>query len=265
MLYTGYLEALHRVAKGMLATEYAVVQENGRPYSLLRLTTPGERRCTITAGFHGEEPAGPMSVLDHLTELVDHARARNVALTVYPCINPSGFEAGHRYNASGEQPNNDFIRYEVTPGTVVEEVEVGQPIHRWFLYDRGPKETRALREDIHGRPTPDAALDLHQDAWIGMPCHYAYCFGARGPFAQLLQRGDSVVPVGRHVTVHDEHVTDADGLLVHHDGSITDYFHRRGVPWTAVLETSTATPLAQAAHVNLLWMKAFVDFAADVK
>lgn len=265
MLYSEYLERLRRVAAGTELTEYAVVQENGRPYPLVRLITAGEHRCLITAGFHGEEPAGPMSVLLHLETIVAYARARNVALTVYPCVNPSGFEAGHRYNASGEEPNNDFIRYEVTPGAVVEEVEVGQDIHRWYLHDGGPKETRALRTEVHAQPTPDAALDIHQDAWIGMPCHYAYYFGEKAPYVELLRQGDNIVPVGRHVTVHDEHVTDADGLLVHHDGSITDYFWRRGVPFTAVLETSTATPLVQAAQVNLLWMKAFVDLAAKVK
>ncbi|MBX7114536.1 MAG: succinylglutamate desuccinylase/aspartoacylase family protein [Myxococcaceae bacterium] len=264
MRYAEYLERLKQAAHGFEVTEYAVVEENGQPYPLVRLTHPGKGLCLITAGFHGEEPAGPLSVLSGLGEVLAHAQAQNVGLVIYPCVNPSGFEAGHRYNESGEHPNNDFIRYEVTPGHVVEEVEVGQAIHRWFLYEGGPKETRALRADIAAGPTPAAALDLHQDAWIGMPCHYAYYFGERAPYVRLLERGDSLVQVGRHVTVHDEHVTDADGLLVHHDGSITDYFFRRGTPFTAVLETSTATPQEKAIAVNVLWMKGFIDFAAAV-
>lgn len=262
MRYPDYLEQLRRAAAKAEVHEYGLVTELGRQWPLLRLKTHGTRHCLITAGFHGEEPAGPLSVLEHVGELIDHARARDVALTIYPCVNPSGFEAGHRYNASGEHPNNDFVRYEVMPGTVVDEVPLSMPIHRWFLYDGGPKETRALRADIVLQPTPDAALDLHQDAWVGKPCHYAYYFEPRKPFVELLRRGATLAPVGANVTVHDEHVTDADGLLIHHDGSITDYFHRRGVRWTATLETSTATPLPRATAVNLLWMKAFVDFAA---
>jgi predicted deacylase len=260
--YTDYLEALRQVARGIELTEYASVEELGRPWSLMRIRTPGARHCLITAGFHGEEPAGPMSVLTHLEEVVDHARSRNVALTVYPCVNPSGFEAGHRYNAGGEHPNNDFIRYEKTPGVFSEEMAEGESFERWFLYDGGPRETRALRADIGMHPAPNAALDLHQDAWVGHPCHYAYFFGPPRPFIELMQRGADVVPVGANVVVHDHHETDEHGLLVHHDGSITDYLHRRGVLWTGVLETSTATPNELSWSINLLWMKAFVDFAA---
>ena len=149
-------------------------------------------------------------------------------------------------------------------GQGVEEVDGRQAIPPWFLSQGVPKETRALRADGAAQPTPVAALDLHQDAWVGTPCHYAYYFGERAPYAQLLADGNALVPVGRHVTVHDEHVTDSEGLLVHHDGSITDYFFRRGVPFTAVLETSTATPHPRAIAVNVLWMNAFVDFAASV-
>jgi hypothetical protein len=32
-------------------------------------------------------------------------------------------------------------------------------------------------------------------------------------------------------------------LIELHDGSVTDYFFRRGVPYTAALETTTQTPL----------------------
>ena len=263
MLYTEYVERFRRLARGVDVTDYAVVQELGRSWPLLRLKTRGTHHCLVTAGFHGEEPAGPLSILTHLEELLDHALARDVALTLYPCVNPSGFEAGHRYNASGEEPNNDFIRYEVRPGVVEYEVEEGESFHRWFLHDGGPKETRALRADIVKQPVPYAALDLHQDAWVGEPCHYAYYFGPRAPFVDLMHRGADVVPIGANVVVHDHRTSDADGLLLHHDGSITDYFYRKGVRWTAVLETSTATPIERSSAINLLWMKAFVDFTAD--
>ena len=263
MRYPDYLAQFEKVSRGAKVTTYATVEELGRPWPLLRLETPGRRRCLITAGFHGEEPAGPLSVLDHVEQLLDFARARDVALTLYPCVNPSGFEGGHRYNASGEEPNNDFIRYVLADGEVVEEVEPGQAFARWLLYDGGPKETRALRADVAAQPLPHAALDLHQDAWLAEQCHYAYYFGDHARFAALIHQGARLVPVGAHVVVHDQHVTDADGLLLHHDGSITDYFHRRGVQWTAVLETSTATPRVASSGLNFEWMKAFVELAAE--
>jgi hypothetical protein len=46
---------------------------------------------------------------------VSGAALREVGLRIYPCINPSGFEAHIRYNLAGERPNNDFLRYETEP------------------------------------------------------------------------------------------------------------------------------------------------------
>ena len=144
---------------------------------MLCLTTPGSRELVLTAGFHGEEPAGPLTLLKHLGEVAELARQHDVALRVFPCVNPSGFEGGHRYNASGEQPNNDFIRYEVEPGVFVDEVNEGQPIHAWHPYWNSPKETRALHAELTRHPPPLGALDLHQDAWVKSACFYAYYFG----------------------------------------------------------------------------------------
>ena len=67
----------------------------------------------VTAGFHGDEKAGPLTLLAHAADLFAYARARGVGLRLYPCINPSGFVLGTRYNASGEHPNNDLLRYRV--------------------------------------------------------------------------------------------------------------------------------------------------------
>ena len=62
--------------------------------------------------------------------------------------------------------------------------------------------------------------------------------------------------------VDDNAVTDRDGLVKLHDGSVTDYFHRRGVPWTAALETTTFSPIDACHEVNLVWIKGFIDLLA---
>jgi hypothetical protein len=43
---------------------------------------------------------------------------------------------------------------------------------------------------------------------------------------------------------------------------VTDYFFRRGVPYTAALETTTQTPLDRSHEVNLLWIRGFIDLVA---
>ena len=112
------------------------------------------------------------------------------------------------------------------------------------------------------RLTPHAAIDLHQDAWVRRPCHYAYMFGPRAPFQELVRRTVPIAKAAVHLQVYENKLTDECGLIVDHDGSVSDYFRRRGTRWVVTLETSTATPLDRSTQVNLLWVKAFVDFAA---
>jgi predicted deacylase len=242
---------------------FAQVLEGGRSYPLLTASTPGRRTLLITAGFHGDETAGPLTLLHRLAEIVDYARARDVGLQVYPCLNPSGFEDGTRYNRSQEAPNNDFLRYEVQPGVWVGELTVGQGFLRHQVFTGGPKETRALVAALEQQATPAAALDLHQDPYLGGALSYAYTFGESRPFLPLLEATHALVPLAAASQVDDGVHTDSDGLIVLHDGSVTDYFHRRGVPLTAALETTTESPPEAADGVNLVWIKGFIDLVAS--
>lgn len=260
--YTDYSRRLLSYASVAEVAEYGRVMEAGKEYPLFRLTVPGSRWLVITSGFHGEEPAGPLTLAESFAEIAAYARARDVGLRVYPCINPSGFEVGTRYNRSGEQPNNDFLRYEVAPGTWKGELDPGESFLRWVLYDGGPKETRAVRGDIDRFPPPAAALDIHQDNYLHIAATYAYTFGDSAAYRPMVEASAEHVTVIRDQRVDEHHITDADGLIASHDGSVTDYFMRKGVPYTAALETTTHTPLASCHAVNLLWIRGFIELAA---
>jgi hypothetical protein len=56
--------------------DYGSVVEAGQPFPLLSASTPGERSVLITAGFHGDEKAGPLTLLEHGADVVAYARAR---------------------------------------------------------------------------------------------------------------------------------------------------------------------------------------------
>jgi hypothetical protein len=242
---------------------FSEVLEGGRTYPLLAASTPGRRTLLITSGFHGDETAGPLTLVAHLGEIAAYARARDVGLQIYPCLNPSGFEDGTRYNRSQEAPNNDFLRYEIEPGVWVGELTDGQSFLRHRVFTDGPKETRALCAELERQPTPAAALDIHQDPYLGGALSYAYTFGESRPFLRMLEATDGLVPVASATQVDEGVHTDRDGLVVLHDGSVTDYFHRRGVKHTAALETTTETPTAASDGVNLVWIKGFIDLVAE--
>ena len=251
------------------AFRYGTVVEGGREFDLVGLRLPGARTVLVTAGFHGDEKAGPLTLLEHAAEIVDYAAARGVGLLIYPCINPSGFEAHTRYNISGERPNNDFLRYEVAPGVWRGELRDGEQFSRIVpAVDGLPKETAALARELDRAPLPAASLDLHQDNFIHGSLFYAYVFGDLATYRPLMARAGSLVPVLRSSIVDsgyepgsDVHA-DAEGFIICPDGSITDKFHRAGVPLTAAIETTTETPAALSDEINLIWIRGFIDLCA---
>ncbi len=263
MQFTEYADRFRQYARLAEITEYGLVHEGGRDYPLLRARVPGKRLLVITAGFHGEEPAGPLTLLEHFEEVVEHARRHDVGLLVYPCINPSGFEDGTRYNRSGEKPNNDFLRYEVAPGEWKGELRPGgEPYLRWVLYDGGPKETRAIRSELAAQPTPDAALDIHQDRYLKEALTYAYVFGDQQAYAPLVEGSSQYGRVVTDKMVDEVNRTNGMGLIEYHDGSVTDFYWRRGVPYAAALETTTFTAMADCHAINLIWIRGFIELAA---
>lgn len=261
--YFALLGRLRAGADDIPVVEYGRVREGGKDYPLVSLETPGKKRLLLTAGFHGEEPAGPLTLARHLKKIVAHAEKHGVGLTIFPCINPSGFELGTRYNASGEKPNNDFLRYELTPGEWVGELPPGHSeFLRWKLYDGGPKETRLVRQEIARRPPPHAALDLHQDHYCPGVFTYAYVFGPSEAYQPLVSAASLHMEIGRSRAVDEVNHTDADGLIRYHDGSVTDLCFRRGTHYTAALETTTASPMPSCEKTNLVWIKGFIELAA---
>jgi hypothetical protein len=248
--------------------DYGAVEEGDQTYPLLSATIPGRRSVLITGGFHGDEKAGPLTLLAHAPEIVAYARERQVGLRLYPCLNPSGFEAHTRYNRSGERPNNDFLQYEVAPGNWRGELRQGQSHLRCEPSRAAAKETRALREALASQTVPEAALDLHQDNFIHGALFYVYLFGDRAPYRPLVARSGAQVPILRDSVVDSGHepgtdvVADAEGIIECHDGSITDHYHRAGSLYTAAIETTTETPAPMADAINLIWIYGFIDLVA---
>ena len=115
---------------------------------------------------------------------------------------------------------------------------------------------------------PYGALDLHQDNFIHGSAFYAYIFGERAGYRPMLARSGALVPVLRSSIVDSGHEpgtdvrADEEGFIVCHDGSVTDRFHRAGVPYTAAIETTTETPWPLADEINLIWIRGFIDLAA---
>jgi protein MpaA len=100
------LESAWRALRGprLHVREVACV---GAPRTLLLAETgPSDRPVvTLSAGVHGDEPAGVWALLSLVRDGLLDPR---FAYRVWPCLNPTGFEAGTRANADGRDVNRSF-------------------------------------------------------------------------------------------------------------------------------------------------------------
>lgn len=116
------------------------------------------RRVYLSAGIHGDEPAGPLAMLQLLQE---NQWPDDVALWVCPCLNPSGFALNRRENSGGIDLNRDYRhRQSAEVRTHVQWLQQ-QPdfdlvlclhedweSHGFYLYELNPDHRRSLAESI---------------------------------------------------------------------------------------------------------------------
>ena len=96
---------------GVRVREVACV---GAPRTLLfaELGDPAASLVSLSAGVHGDEPAAPWALLAIVRDGLLDSR---FGYRIWPCLNPSGYVAGTRANADGEDVNRSFSRGGTTP------------------------------------------------------------------------------------------------------------------------------------------------------
>jgi predicted deacylase len=94
-----------------------------------------EARIYISAGIHGDEPAGPLAALKLMLQ---NQWPENAEIFLLPCLNPAGFTQNRRENIAGIDLNRDY---------------------------RNPRaaETRAHIAWLERQPLFDLYLCLHED------------------------------------------------------------------------------------------------------
>lgn len=135
-----------------------------------RASAAPRRRVYISAGIHGDEPAGPLAVLRMLEE---DQWPEDVSLWVCPCLNPAGMAGNRRENADGIDLNRDYRHLQ--SGEVRAHIEwlTGQPefdlalcLHEdweslgFYLYELNPAGRAALGESIIDKVAAVCPVDL---------------------------------------------------------------------------------------------------------
>lgn len=203
------------------------------PWPLLALSREGQasqgRRIYLSAGIHGDEPAGVLALLELLREgSLPHAHH----YTIFPLLNPVGLASGQRHNGANIDLNRDYSR--------PQSPEI-QNHTAWLDKQVGPL---------------DLGLLLHED-WEARGFYlYELNFGAQPSLAaRLLEAAADHLPIETSAEI-DGHP--AEGGIIRPPSlpevpggdpeAIHLYKRFGGVNYT--LETPSGRPLAQrvAAH-----------------
>lgn len=102
-----YNERLFSAARqaGFSAETYGRIGEVALPVLTRRREVAGAPEIYLSAGVHGNEPAGPMALLELLRRL---AFPEGLNYTLFPLVNPVGMAAGTRENGDGIDLNRDY-------------------------------------------------------------------------------------------------------------------------------------------------------------
>ena len=295
--FTEKLSNLFKTRNDVSVKKYSLVYKKGE-YDFLKISSkdiaPQDPVLLIRAGIHGDEIAGPIAIERYGNEIFDYAHAQGVKVLLYPLDNPSGFSANLRYNIdndSGDEGNNDFLRYELEDGRIKGDLGGRKIQFRCFLWSSDPAlkvhlplETELMHKLLKEDPLPQvkASLDLHQDFITpnAPPAAYQYVLGNIEAYKPIVEEISEICPIyknqpmdsGYNVLIDETGAvikdpiesgimerTDEDGSIVRYDGSITDLFYRLGTPYNVAVETTGATPLDLACKVNLLWIKGLIN------
>lgn len=192
------------------------------------------RHIYLSAGIHGDEPAGPLALLE-LMRCGFFSELPDVSWSVCPALNPSGLAAGSRENDAGLDLNRDYL-------TRTSE-EVAAHI-AWLSRFPGP---------------PDLFLSLHEDWESSGFYFYEINDGDDVPHraGKILAAAEPWFPP-ELASLIDGHATRAPGWIFHPPTADEPelwpeaiYISSLGCPLSFTFETPSRSPLERriAAHV----------------
>jgi len=242
-------------------------------FPLLRMQskniTSKDKVIMITAWIHGEEIAGPLSLLTYMNRIIDLIHHHGYKLIIYPLTNPSGFEFGTRLNIDNDAwscGNNDFLRYKLSNGKIVDDLRKQETYtHRYRSSDpkfkqKLPVETQILHTLIKKDLLHHIIghLDLHQDYITRVTWSYTYAYTFSDTYQPIITK------IKKHIALLANRMigageiggarSNANGCIIRHDGTINDLLYRYGVHDTVAIETTGQTPLSLAKKINRLWI-----------
>ncbi|WP_281212755.1 M14 family metallopeptidase [Shewanella insulae] len=199
----------------------------------------------ISAGFHGEEAAGPWGLLYFLNELEPELFGQ-LNLSLLPLVNPTGFKRGHRFNKLGQNPNRGFV------------LDNGRGRSNQDTSSEG--ELLLAHSQLLAAASRDGILTCHEDVLLSDT--YIYSFEANqqpGQFSRELRDAlGHYFPIAQDGLIDDCPVQ--DGIIFNHfDLSFEAFLVRLGASVGVCSETPGQQGFDQRVLANAAIIKRFVE------
>ncbi len=166
---------------------------------LLRVRIPSaaasSRRVFLGTGVHGDEPAAVTAVLQFLEER-RWERYPRLSFTIFPCVNPNGYDLGIRENAAGDDVNRSFL-------------------------GEGTPESRAMRRVLEG-DNFDYWIDAHED--YAEDGYYMFAPTDTTWAADIVRAVGQVGPINIKPEIDEMPILDG---IVQFEGAVRDRFEER--------------------------------------
>ena len=215
------------------------------PLQKIVLGQGGKHRVLISAGIHGDEPAGVEAVCAFLERKAFAVHLEDWEMMLVPCINPYGYEHGTRENGNG------------------------MDLNRMFKSERPQEEVR-LMQSIFETPF-DLTLELHEDFESGG--YYFYHSGEPGLIdrlpAKILERVARVMPLNLDAEIDG---SSAGGGVIDRAPNPENmdwwpmalFARSRGARYCLTLETAPAFPMEIRVEAHLAALNAALEHFPDL-
>jgi murein peptide amidase A len=198
------------------------------PFCMVRWGPAMGPQLCISAGLHGDEPAGVEALLTFFERPV----LPNIGITAFPCVNPTGFVMGTRTN------------------------DLGVDLNRTFGQERGPQETELVRWALAGQRFA-CGVDLHEDHEANGFYLYEHVRDAPELCPRVVAAVRAIgLPISDAPTVEDRALVDgcvapADERLSPLVGFFSIYLFDRHSDHTLVPESTPVLPIPARVAMHL--------------
>jgi hypothetical protein len=189
----------------------------------------------LSAGIHGDEPAGVEAMLS-LLENPDLYKPflSKVDFTIFPCINPYGYEHNTRTNGQGLDLNRQFDKKQAA------------------------EEVAFVRGAVEGKKFA-LSMEFHED--VDSDGFYLYELKEQGPYfgEAIVQKVSKHCPINLREEI--EEMPSSGGVIRRSTGQVLSrekdwpqaiYQFRKGTPHTITTETPVTLPLQDRAKLHLI-------------